>query len=394
MKNLKRQVLQIYRKRECRQVVIAIGIIVVMIMSMFTAAIIMIRKQSKRTDPEYFHTYMQQPGTNFSFSLKHNGNEQCSIREHQKMPLASTVKLIIAVEFARQISEGQLNKNEQISLTELDLYYIPNTDGGAHPEWLSQVKQKQLIHNDHVKLIEVAKGMMAFSSNANTEYLLRRLGLDAINQQLALLNLRDHDDLYHFCAAVMIPAYLEEQCEKGQVLDKLTKMSHEEYVLLAGQLADELADGKLQELKQKVMPMSENLQRIWSDRLPRGTTSDYLHLLEFINQKTILPKNMQAVFDEIVETAMTNPRNQTWLKHAGQKGGSTKWVFTLAAYFTDHQDNTIELVFFSNDLEPLQLMKLQENANEFMVKIVKDQEFLKACAKVNREYVVLLNKAE
>lgn len=374
--------------------VVAIGIIVVMIMSMFTVAIIMIGKQSKKTNPEYFHTYMQQLGTDFAFSLKHNGIVECSVHEHKKMPLASTVKLIIAMEFARQVSEGQLDKNEQISLTELDLFYIPNTDGGAHPEWLSQVRQQKLIHNNHVNLIEVAKGMMAFSSNANTEYLLRRLGLDAINQQLALFNLRDHDDLYHFCAAVMIPAYLEEQYENEQVLDKLTKMSHEEYVLLAGQLAAELADGKLQELKQKVMPMSENLQRIWSDRLPRGTTSDYLHLLESINQKAFLPKNMQAVLDEIVETAMTNPRNQTWLKHAGQKGGSTKWVFTLAAYFTDHLHNTTELVFFANDLEPLQLMKLQENANEYMVKIVKDQEFLKTCANVNREYVVPLNKAE
>lgn len=374
--------------------VIAIGVIVVMIMSMFTAAIIIIRKQSKKTEPEYFHTYMHQPGTNFSFSLKQNGNEECSVHNHQKMPLASTVKLLIAIEFARQVSEGLLDKNEQISLTELDLFYIPGTDGEAHPEWLSQIRQQQLIHNSHVNLIEVAKGMMAFSSNANTEYLLRRLGLDAINQQLTLLNLREHDDLYHFCTAVMIPAYLGEQYENEQVLDKLTKMSQDEYVLLAEQLTTELADGKLQELKQKVMPMSENLQRIWSDRLPGGTTADYLHLLELINQKTVLPKNMQAILDEIVETAMTNPRNQTWLKHAGFKGGSTKWVFTLAAYFTDHHHNTTELVFFANDLEPLQLMKLQENANEFMVKIVKDKEFLKTCAKVNRGFVVPLNKAE
>lgn len=379
-----------------RQLVIAIGIIVVMIMSIFTAAIIMIRKQSIKTEPEFFRTYMQQPGTNFSFSLKHNGNVECSVHDHQKMPLASTVKLIIAVEFARQISEGHLNRDEQISISELELYYIPNTDGGAHPEWLSQVRQNQLIHNDHVKLIEVAKGMMALSSNANTEFLLHRLGLDAINQQLRLLNLQDHDDLFHFCAAVMIPAYLGEQYENEQVLDKLTTMSQEEYVLLAERLATELADGKLQELKLKVMSMSESLQRIWSDRLPRGTTSDYLHLLELINQKTILPKNMQAVLDEIIETAMTNPRNQAWLKHAGQKGGSTKWVFTLAAYFTDHQQNTTELVFFANDLQPLHLMKLQENANAFMVKIVKDKEFLKTCTNLSREkeFVVPLNKAE
>jgi len=365
-------------------VVVAIGIIVVMIMSMFTIAIIMIGKQSKKTEPEYFYTYMQQPGTNFAFSLKHNGIVEGSVHDHQKMPLASTVKLVVALEFARQVSEGQLDKDEQISLSELGLFYIPGTDGGAHPEWLGQLKH-QLIHNNQVKLIEVAKGMMMFSSNANTEYLLHRLGIDAINQQLKLLNLRDHDDLYHFCAAVMIPAYLAEQHDTEQVLDLLTKMTQDEYVLLARQLAGKLADGKLQEMKQKVMPMPENMQRIWSDRLPRGTTADYLHLLELINQKTVFPKNMQTVLDELVETAMTNPRNQAWLKHAGQKGGSTNWVFTLAAYFTDQHNNTTELVFFANDLEPLQLMKLQENANEFMVKLVNDEEFFKTCTNLSRE---------
>lgn len=37
--------------------------------------------------------------------------------------------------------------------------------------WLEQMKNKGLIIEDKIPLIEVAKGMISHSSNANTEYL-------------------------------------------------------------------------------------------------------------------------------------------------------------------------------------------------------------------------------
>ena len=53
------------------------------------------------------------------------------------MPLASTVKIIMAIEFAKQASHNVFNENERIPLSELDKYYIPNTDGDAHPGWIN-----------------------------------------------------------------------------------------------------------------------------------------------------------------------------------------------------------------------------------------------------------------
>ena len=42
----------------------------------------------------------------------------------KKLPLASMAKIIIAVEFAKQVSEGKINRDEQISLQELEKYYV------------------------------------------------------------------------------------------------------------------------------------------------------------------------------------------------------------------------------------------------------------------------------
>ena len=40
-------------------------------------------------------------------------------------------KIVIAVEFAKQVSEGKISRDEQISLHELNKYYVKDTDGGA-----------------------------------------------------------------------------------------------------------------------------------------------------------------------------------------------------------------------------------------------------------------------
>ena len=93
-------------------------------------------------------------------------------------------KIIIAVEFAKQVSEGKINRDEQISLQELEKYYVKNTDGGAHPDWLEDAKARELVENGQIALEEVAKGMIHYSSNANTTYLLDKLGIERVNDSL------------------------------------------------------------------------------------------------------------------------------------------------------------------------------------------------------------------
>ena len=85
------------------------------------------------------------------------------------MPLASTVKTIIAIEYAVQAAAGKINPDEEVGISELEKFHVKNTDGGAHPKWLDFVKNK--INDDKITVREIAKGMIRFSSNANTEWL-------------------------------------------------------------------------------------------------------------------------------------------------------------------------------------------------------------------------------
>src|SRR5699024_197479 len=99
----------------------------------------------------------------------------------------------------------------KIKIADLAQFYIPGTDGGAHEAWLNTMKEQGLLKNQTVSLMEIAKGMMSHSSNANTEFLMMRLGLDRINANFDKLQLSKHEQIYPFVSALFIPYEIAHQ---------------------------------------------------------------------------------------------------------------------------------------------------------------------------------------
>src|ERR1700693_26110 len=81
--------------------------------------------------------FVKQNKTRSSLFLRKNDTVIARLNEDKLMPLASTVKIIVAIEFAKQAAHNVFNENAKIPLSELDKYYLPYTDGGAHPRWIS-----------------------------------------------------------------------------------------------------------------------------------------------------------------------------------------------------------------------------------------------------------------
>ncbi|MDX8364730.1 hypothetical protein [Cytobacillus sp. IB215665] len=72
---------------------------------------------------------------------------------------------------------------------------------------------------------------------------------------------------------------------------------------------------------------------------------------------------------------MENTVNQQWLKHAGQKGGSTLYIFTKALYATDKNGNQTALAIFFNQLNIYESIKLSSSLNEFELSVLRDSQF-------------------
>ena len=325
--------------------------------------------------------FMEKNPDKAALTLVYNGETIANYNGVRKSPLASTVKIIIAIEYATQAADGTLNADQMISLEELDQYYAKYTDGGAHPAWLKNVAAK--IEDNEIPLREIAKGMILYSSNANTEWLIDRLGIQKINARIKSLGLEKHDSMNYIVSALFMGKEIYSGLNNKILADSLAQMSLESYLENSRIIHEKLKSDK--SYKEEVGDLSFDVQRIWSDHLPGSTTMEYTQLLKKMNSKTYFSKETHVYLDEVMEYVMANPANSSWLKHLGMKGGSTAFVLTKALYATDLDGNTIELAYFFNDLNIFENAPLQKVMNDFELGILQDEAF-------RNEIATMLNK--
>ncbi|MGG3914148.1 serine hydrolase [Rossellomorea vietnamensis] len=353
--------------------IIGIGLVIALII-----IVAGIRQNAGKRDPSYLLHYLKHHG-NWGLTVIRNGEKLASVRENEKFPLASAMKTIIAIEYAKQCGEQKLDPSLSVSLEELDRYYIPNTDGGAHKDWIAYSKNKGLLLGNSTTLENVVKGMMAFSSNANTDFLIDLLGMEAINESLDELNMEIHDVLYPVTGAMLIPTYLkmkDSSYTKDYIETKVKEMSKEEYIRIAQIVSQQLKEGE-KGLYLENEYSSKRLDKIWSDRLTRSTTIEYASLMGKLNSKTFFQRETQERLDAVMEGIMEHPANRDWLKHGGQKGGSTEFLVTNAAYATDKEGNATEIAIFINELEAGEFEKISGSLNSFMLHVLKDDDIRK-----------------
>jgi D-alanyl-D-alanine carboxypeptidase len=303
--------------------------------------------------------FIKQNKTRSSLFLTKNDTVIAGLNEDKLMPLASTVKIIIAIEFAKQAAYNVFDENEKIALSELAKYYIPNTDGNAHPNWISYERNLGNITNDSVKLIDVARGMIVFSSNANSEYLMDKLGLDNVKSNLHLLGLKKHTPVYPLVSSLFLYQNPNKSNE-DKIIKEIKKLSGEDYAKAAILIHSELKNDSNYKKKFRSQDLTLKMQKEWSDRLPASTTKEYVQICSILNNRKYFNDNTYRILAEELETLMENPANSAWLVHAGMKGGSTIFVLTKALYATLKDGTKIEMAYFFNDLAGEENARLQK----------------------------------
>ena len=313
-----------------------------------------------------------------SVYLIEDGQTTIDFNSSQVMPLASAVKTIIAIEFAKQAASKKLSPQSKVAVQDLNKYYIPNTDGQAQPSWLKSIGKSA---NDSVTLLQVAKGMIKFSSNANTEYLQDLLGLDNINKNLKSLQLKGHQPLYYFTAAATMVTLRPEGKTNEEWIKALMAMPLDTYYKKCEE-AHRLLKTDPTYLKQfsfSRLPLV--VQKVWSDRLVGSTTIAYAHLMQKILSRQFFDAETQAVLESIMEWPMAYAGNKQLFNHLGQKGGSTAFVLTDAFYAAPKKGSKLACAFFFNDLSTAENTLVNKNFGDFEASILTDADFRKNLAK-------------
>ena len=328
-----------------------------------------------RDNPEYVMNHLKNNPQTTSLYVAQNGEEVISYQSDVVRPLASTVKIIIATEYAMQIEEGQLDQESLVSLDELDRHYFAGTDGGMHEAWLEGMTSEGKIKNKEVTLHDVAKGMIVYSSNANTDYLIDLLGVSTINERAKALGLTQHEEVYPIVSALLIPSHIKtDGMNEEQLVQALKELPMETYRSLAQELSKKLTEGTL-DFQGATEDLSMDVQKVWSDRLIGATANDYGKLMATISNNQ-LPSAATEVLRDLLEWPMElNEGNQDRFTHLGMKGGNTMFVLTQALYAETLEGDKTEIVLLTDDLSSWQMELIMRNINSFVSKLIGDEDF-------------------
>lgn len=309
-----------------------------------------------------------------SVYITRNDTAIASLNENKLMPLASTVKIMVAIEFAQQSAHDLINENSYIPLSELDRYYIPGTDGGAHNAWLEYAKNNKELKDGKVKLVDVARGMIIFSSNANTEYLMDLLGFDSVKENIALFNLKQHTAIFPIVGSMFL-YQVPGKSSESKLIKTISGYSDKKYSMEAYDRHLDLKEDSTFKLRFRLDEFTLKLQKMWSDRLPASTTKEYVQVVQALNKREVLDEASFFTIAEVLEFPMENKAFQSVFKHYGVKGGSTGFVLTHVIYFTMKNGTRMELAIFFNDLNPEEEKKLEGWLDPFEAQVMFDAAF-------------------
>lgn len=345
-------------------IIISLVILLTIIVAFIITGIV-VNKRNMKKDKYDLLNYLEKHKDKLSITLKENGQDTLAINSEEKFPLASTLKIIIAFNFVKGAMNNKISITDKVKLDELEKFYIQDTDGGAHSNW-----KRFINYSTEVSLFEIAKGMMQFSSNACTDFLLNKIGIDVINESIEALQL-NHDKITYLTPPVLMPGYLSDK--RKLAFNMIDAMDEQFYQELSSELFEKMKANESDYLEERVPKMlNQKMQLLITKKMASSTTRQYADLM-FRLGKELLTKKEKELFSEIIigDKLKNDDDHYLWYK-----GGSTMFVLTSALY-KESEDITISASVFIKDDTGGELYWIRNIFNDFVISIATDTEFRK-----------------
>jgi D-alanyl-D-alanine carboxypeptidase len=297
-----------------------------------------------------------------------NGELVAEHQADQPLPLASTVKLLLAAEFARRAGEDALDPELLVPAAELERFHVPGTDGGAHEAWKAAAREADLLGEEGVPLWAVVRGMLRYSSNANAEYLMHLYGREATEALPAAWGLSPHTPVYPLVGAMYIERSLD--LPPHRIAEALRTMDLGAYRALAWAWSDSLAadyGGR----HTGIAPANDlSVQRVWSNRMPASSARAYAGFAERLRSGSVWTDDAADWWRQVAERV----DGDTGVRSGG-KGGSTGFLLNWCRYGETEEGTGHALALFLHELNPLEMRALSAGLPGFEERLWSDPEY-------------------
>ena len=311
------------------------------------------------------------------------------------LPLASTMKIVVLASYAQAVEAGTLDPEEPIALADWELWYWPNTDGGAHPAALKRLEipadQRGFASDPQktVPLKTLVQAMIFESDNAATDYLIDRLGMAAIDQTIKTLGMQQQTKILPIMGLFLLVMNPDAPIDSSTLptLLKLDQASIEQQALaLAERYKTEAAWREtVRNQGQITLTLAEQGQ-VFSYIMPRGSASDYAKVMALVGNNQLISPEVSQTMREYLEWPMTMAGNEAMFKHFGTKGGSLPAMLTEAMFVQPAQgewaDRTRVVVLFFNQLPDATWLGLLQTfmQQQFAVQVALEPAFAQSVA--------------
>jgi len=321
-----------------------------------------------------FYNFLNSNRDRASVYITRNDTVIARLNENKLMPLASTFQLLVGIEFAQQSTHELINENAYVNLEEIQKYYMPEIDSSAQMAWQEYLKTHNEIKNGAVKLVDVARGMMMFGCNANTDYLMDLLGFDNVKENIALFKLKQHTAIYPITGSMFI-YQVPRKSSEAKLIKEVSKYSDKKYSMEAYYNHKDLKEDSTLKESYKTEQFTPTLQKMWGDKLPASTAREYVSVVQALNNRELIDEDAFFTVGEVVEYPMEKKDFQKRFKYYGNKTGYTTHIFTTVFYCTQKDGTRMEAAIFFNNLAPTEVARLQQWVEPFKEQLISDALF-------------------
>lgn len=329
--------------------------------------------------------------------------------QHQprkETPLASMKKVVVLAAYAHEVSEGNLDPEEGVRVSEWERYYLPNTDGGAHPDALRKLGLETEENGAasgsraEVEVSDLAQAMIRSSDNAATDYLITRLGEDRIQAVIEDAGLEGQEPILPLLGNFLLWFDLDSEDSdlskqfSGERLKELRSLDEEEYAARVNSLTRAYAEGEIGDRWRESGPPTGPLryqEDVTWELETRGTAEDYARIMAGVSTGEFISQEVSGIMREHLDWPMEKKENKEKFLDFGAKGGSLAGVLNQATFAVpkagDFAGETRVTVIFIGQMPASAWLGAQksEGFDDFVLGLATDREFAE---KVKRELEV------
>ena len=259
------------------------------------------------------------------------------------MPLASTIKIVLLAGYARDVVAGRLDPEQPVTLADWERFYLPTSDGGAHPAALAELGIAAdeygfaLDPAAAVPLRALVRAMIAHSDNAAADWVLERIGDDGWDATVAEGGLAAQGRQLPIIGLFLAWGNHERPQPSPAEVARFTA-DREALGAEAARLAAAFQEPEWRSAEFAWLLAGGSRSTLWSEAkladalAPRGTARDYARMLAGVVTGTFISPAVSQLMREVLEWPMADAGVAEVFEALGAKGGSLSGVLTDATY--------------------------------------------------------------